>query len=158
DWCFQVVSEIQPTPVPTPTLMPPPVACADEQGTVSVTSTRLRATPSLRGTVIVELPIGTTVTTLGELSDQAYLDGRLEDGTEGWVAKQTIRLDNQFALLPVFASPDEVSCASVRSTTEINPTTTAELTVTIPPTAENATVIIRSVLNTRDIATEAVEI
>jgi uncharacterized protein YgiM (DUF1202 family) len=68
---------------------------------VSVTTTRLRAQPSLTGEVITELSNGTEVTVLGETANAGYAYARLADGTEGWVAKQTLMLDDPFADLPV---------------------------------------------------------
>lgn len=76
-----------------------------EPGVVGVTSTRVRETPSVRGTVIVEIEQGTAVTALGETENAGYLYIMLEDGTEGWVSKQTINLDDRFAELPVM-TPD----------------------------------------------------
>jgi hypothetical protein len=70
-------------------------------GVVGVTSTRVRETPTVRGTVIVEIPAGTEVVALGETANAGYLYIRLEDGTEGWVSKQTINLQDRFATLPI---------------------------------------------------------
>lgn len=70
-------------------------------GVVGVTSTRIRETPAVRGTVVMEIPQGTEVLALGQTANEGYLFIRLEDGTEGWVSKQTINLEDRFASLPI---------------------------------------------------------
>jgi uncharacterized protein YgiM (DUF1202 family) len=70
-------------------------------GVVGVTSTRIRETPAVRGTVVMEISQGTEVLALGQTANEGYLFIRLEDGTEGWVSKQTINLEDRFASLPI---------------------------------------------------------
>lgn len=69
--------------------------------TVSVSSTRVREAPNSDAPVIVELPQGTAVTVTGRTANSSYAYIVTEDGTEGWVAMQTLRLANLFANPPV---------------------------------------------------------
>lgn len=70
-----------------------------EPGVVGVTSTRVRTEPSSSGEVLAEIARDTPVVALGQTANAGYLFVRLEDGTEGWVSKQTINLEDRFAQL-----------------------------------------------------------
>jgi hypothetical protein len=69
--------------------------------TVNVSTVRLRAQPSVAAAVVQEITRGTVVTALGQTSDGGYVQVHLEDGTEGWVAKQTLAFEDPRVELPV---------------------------------------------------------
>jgi outer membrane biosynthesis protein TonB len=89
------------TPDTAATTPEAPAAVEGFPGTISVSTTRMREAPSLTGTVIQELQRGTMVLVLGETANGGYVYVRLEDGTEGWVAKQAVALEDVFARPPI---------------------------------------------------------
>lgn len=104
------VVEIEPTLLPIPTLT----------GTIAVTTGRLRNAPSLSAEIIAELPQNTEIAVLGQDENALYLYIRTPDGQEGWIARQTVTLPEQFPNLPVVTP---------------TPPPTATLTPTPSPTA-----------------------
>jgi uncharacterized protein YgiM (DUF1202 family) len=66
-----------------------------------VSVSRLRSQPTLTGEVLAELVDGDVVTILGQTPNAGYVLVRTEDGTEGWVAKQTVALEDLLMDIPV---------------------------------------------------------
>ncbi len=74
-------------------------------GHVTVSSTRIRNTPSIRGKMVGQLKRDDPVIILGVTDDHGYLLIESADGSiTGWTAKQSIALDDPLADIP-FATP-----------------------------------------------------
>jgi WD40 repeat protein len=76
-------------------------SCEGIPATVNVSSVRLREEPSVTANLVRELTRGEFVLIIGQTPDAGYVFVRLEDGTLGWVAKQTIAMDDPRADIPV---------------------------------------------------------
>ncbi len=74
-------------------------------GTVTVSTTRLRAAPSSSADVVGELTQGARLVILGASPDNGYYFARTDDGAEGWTARQSITLDNLLEPIPRMTPP-----------------------------------------------------
>lgn len=80
---------IPPTPsdTPTPTDIPPIMGIVASINTVNV-----RQGPGVNFSAFVALPPGTRVEVLGQNPDGRWINIQLEDGREGWIASELVRL------------------------------------------------------------------
>jgi hypothetical protein len=69
--------------------------------TVNVSTVRVREEPAVSAAIVQEITRGTVVTVMGQTADGGYVQVQLEDGTEGWVAKQTLAFEDPRVELPV---------------------------------------------------------
>jgi hypothetical protein len=68
---------------------------------VSVGPSRLRSAPSISGDVVAQLAQDTEITILGQTADAGYVYVRTADGTEGWIAKQNVTMQDLNVTIPV---------------------------------------------------------
>jgi uncharacterized protein YgiM (DUF1202 family) len=69
--------------------------------TVSTSNGRLRSAPAMDGEVIAELARDSAVTVIGQTADTGYFYIVTADGLEGWIARNTVALEDRFADVPV---------------------------------------------------------
>jgi uncharacterized protein YraI len=95
---------ISPTPsdTPTATATPPITGIIN-----SLESVNIREGPGVTFGAIAALPPGTGVQILGQNADRRWYNIRMEDGQEGWVSSQLVRINPTPTLIPTSTpSPD----------------------------------------------------
>jgi hypothetical protein len=100
---------IPPTPsdTPTPTEIPPIIGIVASLNTVNV-----REGPGVNFGAFVALPPGTRVEVLGQNIDGNWINVQLEDGREGWIATNLVRLQETSTPVPTATpSPDLTALA-----------------------------------------------
>lgn len=102
-------TSIPPTPSnsPTPSATPPILGSV-----VSLQSINVREGPGVNFASLVALRPATRVEILGRNGDGTWLNIRMEDGTEGWVAAELIRIQPTSTAFPTLtSSPDQTQVA-----------------------------------------------
>ncbi len=97
------------TPIsPTPSDTPTPTATPPITGIIaSLDSVNIREGPGVTFGAIAALPPGTGVQILGQNADRRWYNIRMEDGQEGWVSSQLVRVNPTPTLVPTATpSPD----------------------------------------------------
>jgi hypothetical protein len=100
---------IPPTPsdTPTPTDIPPIIGIVASINTVNV-----REGPGVNFTAFIALPPGTRVVVLGQNPDGRWINIQLEDGREGWISNELLRLQETMTPIPTATpSPDLTALA-----------------------------------------------
>jgi hypothetical protein len=100
---------IPPTPsdTPTPTEIPPIMGIVASINTVNV-----REGPGVNFSAFVALPPGTSVEVLGQNPDGRWINIQLEDGREGWISTELLRLQETSTPIPTSTpSPDLTALA-----------------------------------------------
>ncbi|MEZ4667169.1 MAG: SH3 domain-containing protein [Anaerolineae bacterium] len=102
------------TPVtPTPSNTPPPTATPPITGIVaSLETVNVRNGPGVNYTAIVALTPGTGVQVIATSSDGRWLNIRMDDGREGWMAASLLRINPTPTVFPTATpSPDFTAIA-----------------------------------------------
>lgn len=102
------------TPIPpTPSDTPPPTDIPPIVGIVaSINTVNVREGPGVNFSAFVALPPGTRVEVLGQNPDGRWINIQLEDGREGWVSVELLRLQDTPTPIPTATpSPDLTALA-----------------------------------------------
>lgn len=113
------------TPTPTITLAPQVQPTPLPDAVVNTNSLNVRNNPGQGAPILTSVSRDTTLTIVGRLADNSWLQVMLPNGTQGWVFTNLLRLNKDLASVPVLNIP------------VINPPTPTP----IPPTQPAANVI-----------------
>jgi glucose/arabinose dehydrogenase len=69
--------------------------------TITTSAGRVREAPARTATTLVELPEGAAITVLGRTPDGGYALVETEDGVQGWLAFNSMALEDRFADVPL---------------------------------------------------------
>jgi Bacterial SH3 domain len=146
------------TPItPTPSNTPPPTATPPITGIVaSLETVNVRNGPGINYTAIVALTPGTGVQVIATSSDGRWLNIRMEDGREGWIASSLLRINPTPTIFPTATpSPDFTALAQGTALptavlgggvitptpprSVVTPTTVSDIQPTPAPAGDNAT-------------------
>jgi len=110
----------------------PVEAVSGASGTVNVFAANVRATASLNGAIIAELPRGTVVSLVARNSTSTWIQVQLDDGSTGWVYATLLDLNVSRSSLPVAGAVSTTTTTETTGDDGSTTTTASNVEVSVP--------------------------